>query len=318
MNNKLFSTNFSIHYYLTNGSHAINSSTLYKSQEELLFLIKEIANSFSIDLRVKVTPSTNGGFIHVLNFLGGNAAALTLVSTIIAAMLGGSAWLVYQRPILNQQSEINNQQKQINTQQIEKNRIEIEKVKIELESLQKEAASNNSSKKSQISNNNNLLLNLEDSLDTEGLLIVLKDNNKIIKRVSNFYESVSNDEDVTSMGYKKSGDFSEIIVSRDFFDGFIINEKLLDDLIINNATIEITSPVLNKRSNKWHGIFDEKNIAFSISDSLFKESVLSKKITFMNGSKISCSLRILRRTNKAGEIENYEYNAENIFLLPFI
>lgn len=303
---------FHIHYYLEDNNHAINALTLYKSQEELHHLVKEIAATFGIELKIKVYPPEEGGFVHFLSFVGENVAAITLITTLLGSILGGAAWLVYQRPLLNQQQVINSQQQSINDQQINKNKLEIEKTKIELERLKIEAIKDKLEKDSRIPNDRNMLLDFGGFPEEEELISILLENKKIVKRISNIYHSINQDFDIRAIGYKNDKTINEIIVDREKFEDFIVGDVLIEDAIINDAVIEITAPVLNEKSIKWHGIFGDKNIGFSINDSLFKELVLKRKIIFKNGSKIICSLRMLRRINSIGEIEIYDYVAENI------
>ncbi|GKS96610.1 hypothetical protein [Acidovorax sp. SUPP2825] len=303
---------FVVHYYLQGEDHSIDSLTLHESQEQLFFLIKEVAAVFGVDVRIKVTPSEEGGFVHILKFIGDNAAALTIVSTIISGLLVGAVWLTHQRPLINQQQEINEQQKKINDQQIAKNALEIEKTRIEVERLKKEGQEASATSSGQIPNENNLLLNLEPLPDSDEIVKALMDNKKIVKRISNFYEIIANNDDVVAIGYRPSAVKEESLVLKESFEKYIFKQILIEDLLINGAVIEITSPVLNDKNLRWHGVFDKENIRFSVSDAAFEENVLKKRIIFRNGSKISCSLRMHRRINSVGDVEIYDRIAENI------
>lgn len=147
------------------------------------------------------------------------------------------------------------------------------------------------------------------------LIPIIAGNKKIIKRMSGMYKYLYSDIDVTAIGFKDGGSDEEIVVKRDGFEKFILENELIEDLIVPDSIIEITSPVLNEKDIKWHGVYEKRNIGFSLNDSDFKSKVLKKKINFKNGSRISCTLRMLQRLNSFGEVEIYEYIAENVVII---
>ena len=77
---------------------------------------------------------------------------------------------------------------------------------------------------------------------------------------------------------------------------------------MDDAYIEIVSPVLKKGKTKWKGIYNQESISFSIHDADFLDGVYTRKVSFSNGSAIRCLLQEKRKINDKGEevISGYE------------
>src|SRR5699024_12752690 len=79
-----------------------------------------------------------------------------------------------------------------------------------------------------------------------------------------------------------------------------------------SATIDIISPVLKEGKSKWKGIYNEKHISFAMDDEIFKRDVLGKRVSFKNGSRIVCVLKIHRKLDEAGEVKITGYSVDTV------
>lgn len=121
---------FKIHFYLENSKHSIKDGTFINSHTEFSAYVKELTRFLGVNINIEILPCEEGGFKHCIKLIGENSAALTIISGIIIAVFSGTAWSLYQRPLLNQQAEINKTD-------IEIKKLELEKLKIELARLKK-------------------------------------------------------------------------------------------------------------------------------------------------------------------------------------
>jgi hypothetical protein len=79
-------------------------------------------------------------------------------------------------------------------------------------------------------------------------------------------------------------------------------------LEIENAIIEIISPVLKSGKFKWKGIYNGEVLSFNMLAEDFKQMVQNRTVEFKNGTTIRCHLEIKRKLNSEGEEENTDYN----------
>ncbi|EOJ1558663.1 hypothetical protein ACM15D_001198, partial [Campylobacter jejuni] len=86
----------------------------------------------------------------------------------------------------------------------------------------------------------------------------IEENHKIYRLLSNFYKKVENYEKIKKIGYQFNNS-NELIIEREQFKSFIIEENK-DIETIEEAEIEIISPVLKEGKYKWRGIYNGEKL----------------------------------------------------------
>ncbi|OAI27340.1 hypothetical protein A1355_18305 [Methylomonas koyamae] len=183
-------------------------------------------------------------------------------------------------------SERNAAEEKLLELQTEESRLNIEKLKLELKKLK------------------------EDKEDQEALEIISDEvikSSKVLVRRSNFYEKAIRYEKISNVSYSHLDSENipvspSINIDRDAFRFFIIHSKALKSINVEDAIIEIVSPVLKAGNYKWKGIYEDEVITFAMADSDFRYQVQSKQVAFQNGSTITCVLEIQRKLDETGEI----------------
>ncbi|HDZ4936514.1 TPA: hypothetical protein RTF87_000190, partial [Campylobacter jejuni] len=122
---------------------------------------------------------------------------------------------------------------------------------------------------------------------------------------------VENYEKIKKIGYQFNNS-NELIIEREQFKSFII-DKNTDTEIIEEAEIEIISPVLKEDRYKWRGIYNEEKIDFSMSDREFKKAVIKQEHNFINGTTINCQLEISRTFDDYGEETKTLYRVKKVY-----
>lgn len=182
--------------------------------------------------------------------------------------------------------------------QKEETRLSIEQKRLEIEKLKKELEKGAPSK---------------DALEIASK--IANDSYKVVTRRSNFYRSISGCEKVYQVGFS-SLDIDnrhledERIVESSDFKKFVVTSNELKPLEIKSARIEIVSPVLKEGKAKWKGIYQGEHISFSMDDREFKSAVLSRQISFKNGSEIVCVLLVHKKIDELGEVVTSGYSVD--------
>ncbi len=81
---------------------------------------------------------------------------------------------------------------------------------------------------------------------------------------------------------------------------------------VDEAYIEIVSPVLKQGNYKWKGIFEGSLISFSMKDDLFKNDVLDERVRFSVWFSNKMCLNIYRKLDEIGEIVVTGYSVETV------
>jgi hypothetical protein len=285
---------FQIHYYLANGSHAMDAFVRNKCEAELLAILQEICAIVGASIKVETVPSKEGGLRDFWKILGDNGLHISATFTILTFVLGVINSGLSRVPVAD--SDKDAREKSIQELTIEEKKLSIEEKRLALEKLRKEIK--------------------EGTLNKETLESAAKaaeHNIKIQSRRSNFYKQLSNYEKVTAVGFSSLNSKSEQVilertVPRSDFSKFILLDNSLPTETIEPATIEIVAPVLREGNYKWKGIYEDESISFSMTDADFKNSVHQELIAFQHGSCIKCVLQINRKVNEVGEVEINGYS----------
>jgi len=259
-----------IHYWLKNNSHSMNATVENKCEYEVLALIKEIANTYSLKINIETEPTAEGGLRKWFTIVSKEEnKSATITTAIVVALIT----MLLTTPITKVTEKLIDkifEDKELNEMEKEKLRLEIDKMK-------DEAAKRNS--------------NIESS-------------NSIKKRKSNFYESLDSDPKVEKVSFavtnKEKENISEKVILKNDFKKFILVTDDLEPIVIESAIIEIISPVLKKGKYKWMGYFSGEPIIFNMQSAEFKTLVQNAEINFKNGSSINCVLQIRRKIDSEG------------------
>lgn len=272
-----------IHYWLQDDSHTMDAIIENKCEYEILGIIKEIANIYSLEIKIETEPTAEGGL----------RKWLTLVSkeenkkgTITTALLVAILTVLLTTPIAKVSEKLIDKL----FEDTEMQDLEKEKLKLEIEKLKHEAAGKNR----EIENN-----------------VVIK------KRKSNFYEALENYPKITKVSFtptteNKDKFLPEKTVVKSEFKKFILVSDNLEPIDIESAEIEIISPVLKKGKYKWMGYYNGEIVSFNMQSNEFKTLVQNGEIEFKNGSSINCLLRIRKKIDNDGEEKVIGYDVVRV------
>jgi len=135
----------------------------------------------------------------------------------------------------------------------------------------------------------------------------------LLKENRIYYASLLKDERITKISTSVLDSENQIIgeekfVARSQFRKFILDTNELESIIVEDAVIEIVSPVLKDRRIKWIGTYEGKNLSFNMEDLHFTKQILMEKVGFKRGTFIECVLEIKRKLNEIGEVKIDGYN----------
>lgn len=273
-----------IHYYLDDGSHAIDAKAFYACQQELVGLIDYVAKQLNVEVSVETIALNEGGIKAWLKAEGKSNANQLIIGIVVAMLTAvpiASIGTLVQHGVEEyiKSSEL----KELERLRIEKERLilqaEIDSIKANQRKFDKQ------------------------SVDTT-----------IRSKRSNFYKHSESIDNLKAVEFiqKEEPDSSSYTwrekVYRAQFSSYMINSTELDPIEVEDAHIEIVSPVLKRGKAKWRGIYNQEFISFSVLDPDFLESVYTRKVSFSNGSEILCSLQEKHKINDKGEdaISGYE------------
>lgn len=262
-----------LHYYFNDNSHSMDAYIRNKCETEILALIREVSIALEIEIKLDSEALSEGGLRNVWKVLGKNSPQITLIIAVIALILQ-----IKQLYPIEDEMDV-----ELKNLSIEEKKLSIQKIKSELETGEIKPST-----LKEVTNSINL-------------------DFKILSRKSNFYKQLDNYEKITGLGVntltlddEPTGE-EKIIPKQDFYR-YILSTDELPDEIIEDAEIEIISPVIKEGKYKWKGIYLDEPISFSMNDSDFKNEVLSKQVSFQHGAIIKCVLKIGKELDETGEI----------------
>ncbi|MDO9353466.1 MAG: hypothetical protein Q7T55_07215 [Solirubrobacteraceae bacterium] len=125
-------------------------------------------------------------------------------------------------------------------------------------------------------------------------------------RRSNFYKTLLPYEKVTDfgMGVRQGVTLpDEVVVTRRDFINYVLKTDKLEPVVVEEAVIHISAPVIDGSNVKWKGILDGESITFAMKDEAFKSMVGRREVSFQSGNAIRCRLLVDRKLDEVGEIE---------------
>tara|TARA_R110002073_G_scaffold2938_1_gene19060 strand:- start:9280 stop:10179 length:900 start_codon:yes stop_codon:yes gene_type:complete len=260
----------------------MNALVKNKCEAEFLAVANEVAEILGVQLVWESQALEEGGIREIWAAIGSNNSQIAIIISVLALI-----WSV----VPQTDQELVDLQKEETRLSIQEKRLEIEKLKKELkkESPSKEALKSASK--------------------------IANDSYKVVTRRSNFYKSISGCEKVYQIGFSsldienRNLENERIVESSDFIK-FVVTSNELKPLEIKSARIEIVSPVLKEGKAKWKGIYEGNNISFTMDDREFRSAVLSRKISFKNGSEIVCALLIHKKIDELGDVITSGYSVD--------
>lgn len=274
-----------IHYYLNDGSHAIDAKAFYACQQELVGLIDYVAKQLCVEVSVETIALNEGGIKAWLKAAGKKEILIPVILTLVANILSSGPTEAISTLVRHEVEEW------IKSPEIK----ELEHLRNEKERL--------------------ILQSAIDSIKVNQRKFDRQDIDTAVRsKRSNYYKhtvSIDNLKAVEFMQKEEPDSCSHIWkekVSRAQFPSYLINSTELDPIEVENAHIEIVAPVLKRGKDKWRGIYNQASIRFSVLDPDFLDDVYTRKISFSNGSAILCSLQEKHKINDKGEevVSGYE------------
>ena len=274
MNERPIPAKLEIHYYLKNDIHTMDAFVFNECEYELLILIKEFQSLLSLkNFTLDVEAISEGGVRSRLVLYFKDKQFVLLALGIIGGVLTTK---------LTEDRELNLLQK--------------EKLKLEIQKLKNES--------NQDVSNDTIHVEITD---------IINSDIKIVKRKSNYYTSLLKDERIVQISTSVLDSEDQIIgdeyvVKRSQFKDFILTTDELESIYVEDAIIEIVSPVLKDKKISWKGIYEGKNLSFTMDDIYYIKQILTEKVGFRRGTSIECVLEIKRKLNEIGEVKIDGYN----------
>ena len=268
-----------LHYFLGNGLHLIDAFVRHKCETEILTIAKDLINAFGFDIEILSEVPTTGGFIEGWKFAGNNDEQLTLIASVISLILS----------------------------KVPPSNLELEKLQKEnLKLGAKEKRSTIDKLKAELAENKKVTTAL-----IQKAVGFFEADFKLIKHKSNFYLALQNyllvEKISTNIFFDNTVIGKDKFVGRADFHKFILSSNKLPEQIIENAVIELVSPVLKSGKYKWKGIYDEKVVVFTMKDDDYQKSVVKKEVSFQSGFSFQCILKITRIIDDFGVIQIRSY-----------
>ena len=282
--------NFELHYFLADDSHSIDAFTRNKAEAELLAALKRTADLLGIECKFEAEALSEGGLREIWKAVGANSAQINILLIV--------ATLVFTRLPPPQDPSQAALDKELTELSIEQKKLEIRKLKEQLDHG------------SDISNEKDE----GDDTTANAVDLIVQDPQVAVRR-SNFYSHIIDENKISGLEFSSFTDetsFRSGRIDRELFRLFILETKNLEPVIVEDAIIEIVSPVLREGRFRWKGIFDEERIGFDMHDYYFKAQVLNEDVTFQHGTVIECVLEISRKLDETGTIKITGYAVKTV------
>ena len=267
-----------LHYFLRDKSHSMDAFVKNKCDTELLAIANELISELNLDISIETEALKIGSVKDFWQATKGKKEDIALFFSVMTFLI-------------TIPSAINSFP--------DKELIELQKKesKLSIETMKRNAK--------------------EAKKNTEDLELLINNNYKIDARKSNFYKQLAKYPKVTQIGVSQLSKENRIIgeekvIKRLQFKGFILQTNKLETIVDENARIEITGPILDAGKSKWKGLYEGETITFNMKDQSFKQSVLSRKTSFSNGSYVICILEIEQEIDDIGEIKKPIYNVKTV------
>ena len=269
-----------LHYYLDDNSHSMNAVVKNKSEAEFIKLFFEVSNLLDLDIDLEFEALKEGGIKDIIKYFKKkkNKEKLTKLLIFFGAILSGV--------LINVTSDYFNKDKVLEELNKEEKRLNIRKLKNDLQQ--------------------DSLSKAQETVVIESIIIQISDTHRAQVFKSRFYQQILKEPKLYQFSTTELDDnykplSIERSITRADFNKQILESEDLEPKTIENANIEIVSPVLKQGNMKWKGLYNDKSISFYVNDTEFKNAVLNKLYSFSSGTSIKCSLEIVVTLDDEGE-----------------
>jgi hypothetical protein len=277
VNNPLYK--LQLHYWFGDKSHTMDALVYNKCEREVLELTKALAKVCEVAIKMETEPSGKGGLKSWLALIPRYSKKTSAAKMKLVTALVGTVIVAQDQKIAN------------------------ELVKVWMEKLAE-------------ANDNADVVKEE----ARKKLLLLEQNGVVRKRRSNLYDLLRKYAKVKSFSVALTDEAKkplteEQLVEREAFKTFVLSSNAMAPQILENASIEIISPVLVSGKQKWKGMYKGTLISFVMKAEEFMTMVQSGKVEFKSGSTIECTLQIERKMTATGteKITNYNIIAVNSY-----
>lgn len=276
-------SSFEIHYWFADKSHNMDAIVQNKCESEILALIRALAANFGEEIQIETEAIGEGGLRRWFKIITKTEDKKAILTTAILTSLLTAIIVTPIGTALNKTAELTIESifedKEEKSLDKEKKRAEIENIKADTKLKEQQ----------------------------------IEKNTTILRRRSNFYELLQKYPKVEKLSVviqdeNKLAQSEEFEVRRNEFLKYILETDELEPKQIDNAIIEIISPVLKKGNYKWRGVYDGQSYSFNMKSNEFKQLVQTGEIEFKNGTTIKCLLEVKSRINTEGDEEIKELN----------
>jgi len=276
-----------LHYYLSGSAHSMDAFLRNRCEAELLAIFQEVATNLGIDVQIEAQALLEGGLRETWKWIGENAPQLSVIVPVVAILLAHTP------DIIESEQDVLN--KELTELSIKEKKLQINKLKQEMKDLNPKS----------------------EPVVLKKAVELLKQNPKIVVRRSNFYKGLSDNITIESIGIVPLDSNNlpknpEKKVLRKNFRHFVLSSQALKPIVIDDAEIEVVSPVLREGNYKWKGIYEGRLIGFTMHDKHFKNQVMREEITFQHGTFLECVLTVHRKLDEVGEIEVTGYEVSTV------
>lgn len=255
----------------------------HKCETEILNIAKDLIASFGFNIHILSDVATAGGIIESWKLQGNNEHEVTLIAAIISQLL------IKTPPTIKALEKIH---KENLKQEAKGKRTTVSKIKEQLIEGQKV----------------NILL--------PTAIAYFEADFKLIKHKSNFYQLLLKylpaEKISTNLFFDDAATGNDAFVERADFHKYILTTNKLPDQVIENAVIEVVSPVLKSGTYKWKGIYNEKAVGFTMKDEEYLKSVIKREVSFQSGFSFQCILKVSRIIDDFGKIRLRNYTVVTV------
>lgn len=264
------------HYYFNDNSHSIDATIRNKCEKELLAIAIEACKVLDYSPLIISELPREGGWRDFWTFIDEKPHRVAFILGVITLLAGVPTTI-----FLNHDPDGDERKSELESLQIEKLKLEIDKLRVTSRKEQKDL--------------------------TNAVVKRLSGNMKIVKRKSNLYSQLNGYNKISKIGVSVlNDDFAQVIdekiVERKDFNNFILTSNKLPPIEVDEAEIELISPVLKEGAFRWKGKYNGETITFQMLDSEFKDSITNQLVHFSTGTSIICHLVIDRELDEIGEI----------------
>lgn len=274
-------TELQVHYYLSDGSHAMDAFVRNRAEKELISAIQQIAIMLGLPLKIKSCARKEGSVEDILQLVACCAGAIGSLVAPLAPCINDLIRMYFTNRMPQGKLDLALKEEAVKEKQLINRGLEFDN---EMKELKLEEVKN---RIRQVENNANLR-----------------------KKKSNFYNIIKSNAPISSIEMATPSGRTKI--DRSDFASFVFNDTKSIDTD-DDAEIAIISPVLKEGKDEWKGLYHNERISFSMGDVLFKYEVIAGKYSFSNGFVIKARLTIVTIYDDNGEAKRRHFSVNKVY-----